>query len=277
MFGINRNISNATIPVFGSNSRKRQRQAVYADPSHLPVKESQSSQRQYTHVTQNNANSNQCGNSLNINRYVACNSNKNSNYGNSSSSYTSCDPNYSTVNKLGQGANDSLTDSSSFSRTYNNSQANVTKKTLYEQPRVTPAEKTILNPPKSVVSNIPKVITTSIQGLEVWSKSMTDKELVLYEICGTLESTISRNQQKMDKSFLIKDGSGRISCVFWEIDRKLLQTARGSILRCIGRLNDEKFHCISVRQVRSNETALLQYLVDKCEQHFHDTVMLNEI
>jgi len=142
MFGINRNISNATIPVFGSNSRKRQRQAVYADPAHLPVKESKSSQRQY--VTQNNAYSNQCDNSLNINQYDACNSNKNSNHGNSSSSYTSCNPNYSTVNKLGQGANDSLTDSSSFSRTYNNSQANVTKKALYEQPRVTPAEKNFI-------------------------------------------------------------------------------------------------------------------------------------
>lgn len=84
-------ISNATIPVFGSNGRKRPRQAVYADPAHLPVRESQSSQRQYgnTRVTQNNVYSNQCDNSLNINQYDACNPNKKNNYVNSSSSYTS--------------------------------------------------------------------------------------------------------------------------------------------------------------------------------------------
>lgn len=39
---------------------------------------------------------------------------------------------------------------------------------------------------------------------------------------------------------------------------------------------NDYFHCFSIREVKRGETQLLQYLVNRCEQSFHEEMMLNE-
>lgn len=70
----------------------------------------------------------------------------------------------------------------------------------------------------------------------------------LFEIIGQLDSTVTESSQTGGKEFSIMDTTGRIHCVFYEIDYKLEKMIRGKHIRCMGKFNlrEKLFKCSRV-------------------------------
>ncbi|CAF0800047.1 unnamed protein product [Brachionus calyciflorus] len=82
----------------------------------------------------------------------------------------------------------------------------------------------------------------------------------LFEIIGQLDSTISHDPDSGAREFSLKDTTGRIHCVFFEIDRPLERFVRDSWIRCVGKFNTKKklFQCVTLRLVK-NECELISF------------------
>lgn len=124
-----------------------------------------------------------------------------------------------------------------------------------------PSEKSFVMKKKSKPA-VAKMITTSIKDLESWVH-FKDKSPILFEIFGNLCSTISYHSSSPQKKFTINDASSNIGCVFWEIDRKMPHLSRGAMLRCIGKLHEGYFHCLSVRAIKPKEMQVLRKMMDR--------------
>lgn len=68
-----------------------------------------------------------------------------------------------------------------------------------------------------------------------------------------MDSTVSTDSNSGSREFSIKDSTGRIHCIFYEIDRTLDRFVRDSWIRCIGKFNTKKkiFQCMKVRLVKN--------------------------
>lgn len=128
-------------------------------------------------------------------------------------------------------------------------------------------EKAFLRKPRE---NTNKFVTTTIKNLKEWSK-VTENKPVIFEIFGTMESTVSHC--KPEKIFFIKDQVDKIRCVLWEIDRFMPHIPRGSVVRCVGKFNEDYFHCFSIRQVKPHENNLVEFLLEKSDQELQNQIV----
>ncbi|XP_057295339.1 spermatogenesis-associated protein 22-like [Hydractinia symbiolongicarpus] len=125
---------------------------------------------------------------------------------------------------------------------------------------------------KKRTTMVTRVITSSIQGIELW-RDLSDKALLMFEIFGVLDSTIPYHAADAEKMFTLKNNTANIRCKFWEIDRRLPKIGRGTRIRCVGKLNDSYFHCVSLRVANTTELRILPTLLQKSDHVLHDEIL----
>jgi len=116
----------------------------------------------------------------------------------------------------------------------------------------------------------PRFISSRVGDIKKWLDLPINEETsqIVFELVGILDSTISYHLPGVEKKFTLKDSSGTIRCVFWEMDRKIPQLRRRSLIRCVGRMGDSSiFHCVSVRSIAPSEQSILQKFQQNCQQH----------
>ncbi|XP_047142684.1 spermatogenesis-associated protein 22 isoform X1 [Hydra vulgaris] len=170
-----------------------------------------------------------------------------------SSKLSTCKKNLTSLFSISQKESNDLLPWGKGSNKENLQPTNIQRKTL-EKPR----------------ENAYKFVTTTIKNLKEWSK-VTENKPVIFEIFGTMESTVSHC--KPEKIFFIKDQLDKIRCVLWEIDRFMPHIPRGSVVRCVGKFNENYFHCFSIRQVKPHENNLVEFLLEKSDQELQNQIV----
>lgn len=104
------------------------------------------------------------------------------------------------------------------------------------------------------IDNSLHVISTSIRGMQHWSK-YKDRFPMLFEVYGIIDSALLRDKTCTGKEFVLRDEQDSIQCIFYEIDRQLPRLIRGQWHRCVGNFDSRQgqLKCVSVRPVTKGD------------------------
>ncbi|KAJ8312728.1 hypothetical protein KUTeg_010101 [Tegillarca granosa] len=104
------------------------------------------------------------------------------------------------------------------------------------------------------IDNSLHVISTSIRGMQHWSK-YKDRFPMLFEVYGIIDSALLRDKTCTGKEFVLRDEQDSIQCIFYEIDRQLPRLIRGQWHRCVGNFDSRRgqLKCVSVRPVTKGD------------------------
>ncbi|KAI0226286.1 hypothetical protein LSAT2_023081, partial [Lamellibrachia satsuma] len=99
-----------------------------------------------------------------------------------------------------------------------------------------------------------RLLTTTVVTLQRWSQ-YRQKITLMFEIFGMLNSAVLTADKATAKEFMLKDDTGIIKCIFYQIDRDLNRMTRGQWYRCVGTLDTStrKLRCVSVRPTSIEE------------------------
>ena len=97
----------------------------------------------------------------------------------------------------------------------------------------------------------------------------------LFELIARLDSAISEDTSTNACEFTVKDNSGRMDCVFYQIDRKMERIPRDSWIRCIGKMCQRSmlFQCISVRLADEAELFNFGFLVNQSNAFIKEKIL----
>uniref|UniRef100_A0A8C6VEV6 Spermatosis associated 22 n=1 Tax=Naja naja TaxID=35670 RepID=A0A8C6VEV6_NAJNA len=106
-----------------------------------------------------------------------------------------------------------------------------------------------------------RILSAVIESMKHWSQ-YSNKTPLLFEVLGVLDSAVTPGQFE-SKTFLLRDGTETVTCVFYEIDRELPRLIRGRVHRCVGKYDAKHkvFKCVSVRPVTTAEQQTFQGFV----------------
>ncbi|XP_036379188.1 spermatogenesis-associated protein 22 [Megalops cyprinoides] len=106
---------------------------------------------------------------------------------------------------------------------------------------------------KPAVDNSLRILTAVIEGMKHWSQ-YRDRGPFLFEVFAALDSAVTVGSHGA-KSFLLRDKTDAVQCVFYETDRDLPRLTRGQVHRCVGNYHPQRnlFTCVSVRPASSSE------------------------
>ncbi|XP_008853881.1 spermatogenesis-associated protein 22 isoform X1 [Nannospalax galili] len=136
------------------------------------------------------------------------------------------------------------------------------KKMLDAIPEInTPKEASLYQLQFKEKTNSLRVISAVIESMKYWGGHM-QKTLLLFEVLAVLDSAVTPGPYH-SKTFLMRDETNIMQCVFYEIDRELPRLIRGRVHRCIGHYDPKKniFKCVSVRPASVSEQKTFQAFV----------------
>lgn len=139
-------------------------------------------------------------------------------------------------------------------------------KQVFQKENVPPRKSSTVTGPNSKPEPPPTMsfVTATIQGVRKLSK-YKERCPMMFEIIGHLDSAVSGNTGK--KKFQLRDQSSSITCCFYEIDRELPRVIRGpQWYRCVGKLNKDDFHCVSIRPALAQEMQLFRTFEEASNQ-----------
>ncbi|KAL5016697.1 hypothetical protein ScPMuIL_006286 [Solemya velum] len=122
-------------------------------------------------------------------------------------------------------------------------------------------------------------LTSRISDIKRWSQNK-DRIPLIFEIFGIVDSAMLQDSSGTGKEFKLKDETGTIQCVFYEIDRSLSRLIRGQWYRCVGNFDSrtQKLGCVSVRVAGTEERSSAEIAREKSNRTMENaTGMLREL
>ena len=110
-----------------------------------------------------------------------------------------------------------------------------------------------------------RMVSCGIQGIRKWSRYKSEIPM-LFEVIGKSSSPLMVGKFDYEKKFLLKDNTGSINCVYYEVDRSLDRMIMGRAYRCVGNLKSPNFHCVSIRLADEIEIRLFASKVHTSQQ-----------
>ena len=96
----------------------------------------------------------------------------------------------------------------------------------------------------------------------------------MFELIGKCSSDLTVGKFDYEKKVLLKDNTGSVNCVYYEVDRKLDCMMRGRSYRCIGTMKSPNFHCVSIRIADEEEIKLFTTKVQMSQRLLKQVIIL---